>query len=404
MSCVDCRALLSGLTILDDQTAIREVSITDGEAIVPSQHGLEIVVNRRFNILPAATVNQIAAELVAEAFTYIACASIELLLQVSPEKSIRFFRDAPLRLQLSRVQGNLRRAQNLGDIGPKLVGMTVVLRCYNRTEPVLRVQKSELHPNHTLLVQDLPLSEDAKNLVRQLKHWFQSQPAAGVLAKHFLAGLLITHLIDDLKIFMQHFPDFCSDFSWTFLTNYASLRIERILYCKQSAFLLEDPEMTILVNEQGQCHSHRLHSKITGVRGITFDLPMKPASIPLSLALRIKGPHAIRRNPFEIGLVAHRFCPSLKRRQTEFHRRMMMCSAVLVGKARQARKKIRQRLHEMYMPGSTNFYDAKKRFSSVPATKWSLLRYLGYNDLWRMKRQQRRRLKLRFLCSCRVRR
>lgn len=404
MSCDDCRISLSGIDRRDGLAALFQVAQNEAVVLPQVERGVEIHADHSFAIVQSATVKQISAEIVAEAWDFVSSAKIEILLYVDAETTVTIFRDAPLRLRFSRILSNLNMAFAQHAVHPRLIHMMIGLRCYKQSEPVLHIQKSELHPNMMLLVKNLPVSAEAKTLVPQLKCWFPSPFADRVLAKHLLAGLLLTHLFDDIKIFMQTYPEYCLDFSWSFLTNYTILKIERILYCKQSVWLFSDPEMTLMVNDQGICHSHRLKASIVGVNGVSFDVSMKPTLIPLSLAFRIKRPHLIRNNAFEIdGNNYREICSSLERRKVSFNRRVFTASAVLIGKARLVRKKLLRRLHNKYMPGSAAFQEARSHFQVVPARKWSLLLYLGYEDFWRARKQHYRRMKIRLLVSSRVR-
>lgn len=248
---------------------------------------------------------------------------------------------------------------------------------------------------------DLPISNEAKDAAAQIKCWFSTRGLnrSTILAKHYICGLLVNHMLDDFHVVMFEFPQLC-DFPSAFSYDTWTVEARRMAYCVSSSRLFDNPRMIMIADVHEARHWHRLCFTLTGAPDHALSTDVDPEWVSLNLLLKIPRPHVIcnkvnEYNEVDGGLRAN--CPLLVRRRRSFNQCLFTAVSRLCGKFQKVRSRYWKRVPGMYAPGSEAFYDLMKKYKITPATRWRFLRYLGLNDVVRANRWKFRVQRLRFL-------
>lgn len=375
-----------------------------------TEHGCGMRHVKSFLIPSFATMKNIAFDLVLAAYNHPACAKVQILLLFNEQSEI-VYTGSPLMISVSRIESRLQDMFTLHELHPRRLNIRASVECLVSYNVVRKIQLSGSQADVVLDARESGLSSHAKMLLAQARCWFSPpSDADAVLAKHFLAALVVCHQFEELKAFMANHPQFGSKLAWCFQSSAPALCWERFVYCKKSSFLWQNPVLIMNEHEHPPGHWHRLRSSILGVSGVIMDLYVYPPRLPLNLVLRIVGPQlvddAVYISPEHC---TSAFCETIKNRQTSFNRMLMVAAFRLLGKFQIARRRYWERVRKECEPGSEAYHAAMERFEAN--RQWKdrapkrpeLKQHLGYKDLRRAAANRRRMMRQKLLVRNRVR-
>lgn len=370
-----------------------------------TERGAGMKHSRTFLIPSFASVRGISIDIVLAAYESHVCGRVEIMLRFNNQME-SVYTGSPLAITVQRINDRLIELFMLHALHPRNQRLDIVMNCYTSSQVVRRIQKNA-NSTEQLDTRDIALSEQAMDLLAQVKCWFRSESGV-VLAKHALAAFLLAHLIDDLKIIMKLYPDYWQELRWSFETSLPSLNWEQLIYCNSFSFLCQNPVMILSSQQRAPGHWHRLRFAVLGLHGIITDIQVHPGRLPIEVVLRLEKPQLADDNVYLSPQHSSRGeCTALRARYVSFYRSLLTGASCVIGKGQIGRRKYWEKIRKKYAPGSDEYQAAAKRVRARYVLKksrfWTFLLYLGYRDLQRAKTNRWRKQKLKLLAPDRVR-
>lgn len=399
-ACSDCRRFRVG-----DRNHQRILQLIDEEdyggvfRFSSNETGWGMCNSKHFDVPATATVASIACDLMDSVYDHLTCAAVRVELHFRNDEVATAFQGPPVSASTESLESAIRSMFLQHAVHPRLVRVTAKVLCMQSYNVVSKLQKNAVSGEHILL-SGVQVSQEAKDLAAQIKCWFAVRSIRGecILAKHFLAGLLVAHLFEDLQTLLHHYPAYCEDYRWSFSNDIPGLQNDRLAYCRSSVFMLQNPELLMISDSHPEGHWHRLRCGIADAGDVALDVSVKPELLPLNLSIRMQLPQVLVDGKWQKAL-AH--CPTIAKFKTSVNFMILAALARLVGKFQKVRSLYWKRIHDKYAPGSAIFKELSQKYVNVKPRKFRFLRYLGLNDVMRAKKARRRRLRQRFLvCHC----
>lgn len=403
MSCPDCRRFYVG--DIGNDRVLRRVNDEEFGGVFRfslTETGWGMCNNRRYAISQCATTRQVAIELMDAAYDYPACAKVHIQLKLRDDRVLTVYQGSPIGLSTDLIEESMMYVFVQHSVHIRLVDLVVDIDCVTSYNVVTEVQKSVRASDGKLSFNDLPISSGAKDLAAQIKCWFSDRvlDSRSILLRHFLAGLLVSHLFEDFRKSLTLFPRVSEDLHWLFNTSLNALKCERVVHCSSSAWLFDDPVMNMISDSHPAGHWHRLQCTVAGTQ-TRVNVAVKPEILPLSMLLRIRRPHLLigdgGNGIFQEDMPAS--CTTVDKRQCSFNLMVIAAITRFCGKFQKARHRFWKRVHDECAPGSELYYELMQKYKITPARRWKYLVYLGWNDHARARKQRARKLRLRFLVT-----
>jgi hypothetical protein len=398
-NCVDCTNWLVGT---NQPPVLDRFYETDFAGVFRFGAGIDSwgVCNQTMFQVPAhATARSMAVDVLKDLQRFRRCAYVQIVMLFRSEE-YTVYSGAPVRMGLDEVVRGIRRCCYMRAVHPRMVNTKIQTYCWFAFRDVIHIRKSELEHFNVLVVSELPTTDEAKRLANQVSCWFNSDSNV-VLARHFLVGLLVAHLFDDLRCMMQVYPEFCTDFFLNFrFPQLTTVSLSRFVVCPKATWLFVDPELEP-THHHLRGHLHRMTAELLGTVE-RIDGWVKPEQLPLEIVLRLQNDGG---------------CPVIRSRRCHVSIRLVQCVATLAGRLRIIRKRHQAALHEKFKPMSAGYFESEKRFhdfknrmlaENILSGRGEVLRggtvsfhkrnlHYGHEDLHRANRRRNRRLKLRYL-------